>query len=79
MPPFPVSFIVAYLFRVYKSSNSCASLVMIRAALKWFHSFGVSNEASPLDSSICPNMLQAARCSKPHNVKKTSILAEKYY
>ena len=33
VPPFPVAFIVAYLFKVYKSSNSYASLVMSHAAL----------------------------------------------
>ena len=40
VPPFPVAFIVAYLFKVYKSStDSYASLVLSHAALKWFHSF----------------------------------------
>ena len=36
VPPFPVSYIVAYLFRVYKSSNSDASLVVTHTALKRF-------------------------------------------
>ena len=31
--PFPVAFIVTYLFKVYKSSSSYASLVMAHAAL----------------------------------------------
>ena len=73
MPRFPVSFIVAYLFRVYKSSNSYASLVVTHAALKRFHSFGVSNEANPLDGSICHNFFEASRRSKPYKVKKAPI------
>ena len=34
VPPFPVTFIVVYLFKIYQSSNSYASLVMAHAALK---------------------------------------------
>ena len=76
VPPFPVTFIVVYLFKVYQSSNSYASLVMAHAALKWFHSFGLSNGANPLDSSICHNLLEAARRNKPVTVKKAPISAE---
>ena len=32
VPPFSVSFIVSYIFKVYKSSGSYASLVMTHAA-----------------------------------------------
>ena len=76
VPPFPVAFIVAYLFKVYKSSNSYASLVMSHAALKMFHSLGPSNGANPLDSSICHNLLEAARRNKPVSVKKAPISAD---
>ena len=64
---------VAYLFKVYKSSSSYASLVMTDAALKWFHSFGLSNGANPLDSSICHNLLEAARRDKPVGVLKRRL------
>ena len=53
------TFIVAYLFKVYKSSSPYNSLVMTHAALKWFHSFGLSNGANPLNSSISHNLLEA--------------------
>ena len=76
VPPFPVTFIVAYLFKVYKSSSSYASLVMTHAALKWFHSFGLSNSANPLDSSTCHNLLEAAKRDKPVSIKKAPISAE---
>lgn len=68
VPPFPVTFIVVYLFRVYKSSSSYASLLITHTALKWFHAFGVSNGANPLDSSICHNLLEAARRDEPVSV-----------
>ena len=64
---------VAYLFKVYKISSSYASLVMTHAALKWFHSFGLSNGANPLDSSICHNLLEAARRDKPGGVLKRRL------
>jgi len=76
VPPFPVTFIVAYLFKVYKSSSSYASLVLTHVALKWFHSFGLSNGANPLDSFICHNLLEAARRDKPVSVKKAPISAD---
>jgi len=76
VPPFPVTFIIPYLFKVYKSSSSYASLIMTHAALKWFHTFGPSNSANPLDSSICHNLLEAARRDKPVGVKKAPISAE---
>ena len=47
MPPCPVTFMVAYLFKVYKTSSSYASIVMTHVALKWFHSFGPGNGANP--------------------------------
>ena len=76
VPPFPVTFLVAYLFKVYKRSSSYASLVMTHAALKWFHSFSPSSGANPLDNSICHNLLEAARRDKPVSVKKAPISAE---
>ena len=45
-----------------------SSLVMTHAALKWFHSFGLSNGANPLDSSVCHNLLEAARRDEPVSV-----------
>jgi len=38
--------------------------------------FGPSNSANPLDSSICHNLLEAARRDKPVSVKKAPISAE---
>lgn len=76
LPPFPVTFLVAYLFKVYKRSSSYASLVMTHAALKWFHSFSLSSGANPLDNYICHNLLEASRRDKPVCIKKPPISAE---
>ena len=74
--PFPVSLAVAYLRKVYKSSNSYAALVVADAALKWFHFFIPSNGSNPLNSSICHNLLEAAKRCKPVTVKKAPISAD---
>ena len=42
VPPFPVTFLVAYPFKVDKSSILAYS-DMAHATLKWFHLFGLSN------------------------------------
>ena len=76
MSPSPVTFLVAYLFKVYGSSSSYASSVMTHTAFKWIHLFGLSDGASLLDSSICHNLLEAARCDKSVSVKKVPISAE---
>ena len=72
MPPFPV-ILWRLIFKVYRSPSSSASLVMTHAALKWFHSFGLSNGPNPLDSSICHNLLEAARRDKPVSVLKRRL------
>ena len=76
VPPFPATFVVAYIFKACKRYSSFFPLFMTRMALKWFHSFGLSNGANPLDSSFCHNLLEAARCDKPVNVQKVLISAE---
>ena len=71
---FPVTFLVSYRFKVYKSSSSYASSVMAHTALKWFHLFGLSNGANLLNSSICDILLEAARLDKPVSVKRRLYL-----
>ena len=73
VPPFPVTFLVACLFKVDKSSSSYGS-DMAHATLKWFHLFGLSNGADLLDSSICHILLEAARLDKPVSVKRRLYL-----
>ena len=64
MPPFPVSLRLPIFLRFIRVLAH-VSLVMTHAALKWFHSFGLSNGANPFDSSIGHNLLEAARRDKP--------------
>ena len=49
---------------------------MPHAALRWLHLFGLSNGTNLLNSSICHNLLEAARRDKPVSVKKAPISAE---
>ena len=75
--PFSVSIVSVYMARVYKDSTSYASLVVVHAALKWFHSFIPDDVQNPLDSFICHNFLEAAKRSKSSPiVKKLSISPE---
>ena len=75
-PPFSVSVVIAYLHKVYVSSNSCAALSLTHAALKWFHSFIPGIISNPLDAAICHNLLEAAKRSKPVVSKKEPISAD---
>ena len=50
--------------------------MVAHAALKWFHFFIPSNGSNPLDSSICHNLLEAAKRCKPVTVKKAPISAD---
>ena len=76
VPSFPATFVVTYIFKACKGSSSFVPLFKTRMTLKWFHLFGLSNGADPLDSSSCHNLLEAARCDKPVNVQKVLISAE---
>ena len=63
--------------RVYKDSKSYASLVLVHAALKWFHSFITDDVQNPLDSPISHNFLDAAKRSESSpKVKKLPISPE---
>ena len=56
---------------------SYASLVVVHAALKWFHSFKPDDVQNRLDSSICLIFFEAAKCSKSSPiVKKLPISPE---
>ncbi|RMX58902.1 hypothetical protein pdam_00016337, partial [Pocillopora damicornis] len=64
VPPLSVSLAVSYLNKVYKSSNSYATLLLSHANLKRFHSFFPCNDNSPLNT--------VKRC-KPVTVKKAPM------
>lgn len=67
----------SYLYNRFIQSNSYASLLTTHAALKWLHSFIPEDTANLLDSSICRNLIEAAKRSKivPTN-KKLPISSE---
>lgn len=73
VPPLCVPTVLAYLAKVYKESNSYSTLVLVHAALKWFHSFVPDLCSNPLDSPVCRNLLESAKRSKPAVNKKKPL------
>ena len=70
---FSTAVMLCYLSKVYDDSGSYSSLVLVHSALKWFLSFFPEISDNPLDSSVCHNLLDAARRCKPPVKKKTPI------
>jgi hypothetical protein len=51
-------------------------VVLAHAALKWFHSFAPEVQQNPLDSSLCHNIIEAAKRSKNPVQKKLPVTPE---
>lgn len=69
--PFPVSKLSLYLFELYQSCASSASLIIqAHAALKWFHSLVPSLDRNPLDSKFCRNIIESAKRVKSKPITK---------
>ena len=66
-------FHLSFDFKPHQSDHFNLIFIMLNG---WFHSFGLSNGANPLDSSIYHNLLEAARRDKPVSVKKAPTSAE---
>ncbi len=75
----PVSAATAaiYMFQLVQKQISAVTLVPIRAALKWFHSFTQSGGPNPLDDSLCTNIIEKTKRNR-HSpiVKKTPLTAD---
>ena len=65
-----MSTVSLYLFDIYQSCASSASVIQTHAALKWFHSFVPSLDRNPLDSEFCKNIIQSAKHTKSKPVVK---------
>ena len=55
---FPCSYSVValYLFGLDQQLRSPAAMVLVHAALKWFHSFAPDDGPNPLDNACCKNL-----------------------
>ena len=60
--PFSSSVVALYLFGLDQQLRSPAAMVLVHAALKWFHSFVPDDGPNPLDNACCNNLIE---CPKP--------------
>jgi len=74
--PISVAVILAYLASVYNQSKSYSRVVLVHAALKWFHAFAPMDVTNPLDSPVCKNFVESTKRNKPPIKKKIPISPE---
>ena len=70
--PFSSSVVALYLFGLDQQLRSPAAMVLVHAALKWFHSFVPYDGSNPLDNACCQSLIECAKRtrSNPANKKK---------
>ena len=69
---FSSSVVALYLFGLDQQLRSPAAMVLVHAALKWFHSFVPDDGPNPLDNACCKNLIECAkrtRCNPVHKKK----------
>jgi len=68
--PFSSSVVALYLFGLDQQLRSPASMVLVHAALKWFHSFVPDDGPNPLDNACCKNLIECAKRTRSNPVNK---------
>ena len=69
--PFSSSVVTLYLFQLLADQHKSYSvLVMVHAALKWFHSFVPINAPNPLDDACAKNVIESAKRRKGNPIVK---------
>ena len=70
--PFSSSVVVLYLFGLDRQLRSPAAMVLVHAALKWFHSFVPDDGPHPLDNACCKNLIECTKstCTRSNPVNK---------
>ena len=65
-----------FLFGLDQQLRSPAAMVLVHAALKWFHSFVPDDGPNPLDNACCKNLIECAKRtrSNPVDKKKPAII-----
>ena len=76
--PFSPTVVTLYLFQLFAHQHkSHTVLVMMHAALKWFHSFVPINGPNPLDDACAKNVIESAKRRKCNPIlKKEPISTE---
>ena len=68
--PFSSSVVALYLFGLDQQLRSPAAMVLVHAALKWFHSFVPDDGPNPLDNACCKNLIECAKRTRSNPVYK---------
>ena len=68
--PFSSSVVALYLFGLDQQLRSPAAMVLVHAALKWFHSFVPDDGPDPLDNACCKNLIECAKTTRGNPVNK---------
>ena len=68
--PFSSSVVALYLFGLDQQLRSLAAIVLVHAALKWFHSFVPDHGPNPLDNARCKNLIECAKRTRSNPVYK---------
>ena len=68
--PFSSSVVALYLFCLDQQLRSPAAMVLVHAALKWFHSFVPDDGPNPLDNACCKNLIECAKRTRSNPVHK---------
>ena len=68
--PFSSSVVALYLFGLDEQLRSPAAMVLVHAALKWFHSFVPDDGTNPLDNACCKNLIECAKRTRSNPLHK---------
>ena len=68
--PFSSSVVALYLFGLDQQLRSPTAMVLVHAALKWFHSFVPDDGPNPLDNACCKNLIECAKRTRGNPVNK---------
>ena len=68
--PFSSSVVALYLFGLDQQLRSPAAMVLVHAALKWFHSFVPYDGPNPLDNACCQSLIECAKRTRSNPVNK---------
>ena len=68
--PFSSSVVALYLFGLDQQPRSLATMLLVHAVLKWFHSFVPDDGPNPLDNTCCKNLIECAKRTRSNPVYK---------
>ena len=67
---FSSSVVTLHLFGLEQQLRSTAAMVLVHAALKWFHSFVSDDVPNPLDNASCKNLIESAQRTRSNLVNE---------